>query len=140
MGNRIGSQRLGEVLIQNGIISESQLEQALSFARENRDKLMLLGEALVELGFCDESDIARTMAHKSKAKFVNLNDVQINIQASNLISPEIASKYNALPIDFTDDNEKLVVAMQNPTDLMAIDDLNLLTGYEIEPVVVENSQ
>ncbi|MBN2861813.1 MAG: Flp pilus assembly complex ATPase component TadA, partial [Bacteroidales bacterium] len=117
-----------------------QLEKALSFARENRDKLMLLGEALVELGFCLESDIARTMAHKSKAKFIDMNDVQINIQASNLISPELASKYSALPIDFTEDNEKLIVAMQNPTDLMAIDDLSLLTGYEIVPVVVEDSQ
>ncbi|HPJ21561.1 MAG TPA: ATPase, T2SS/T4P/T4SS family [Clostridia bacterium] len=140
MNGRIGSQRLGEVLIQNGIITETQLEKALSFAKENRDKLMLLGEALVSLGYCSEVDIARTMAHKSKAKFVNLNDIQINIQASNLVSPELAAKYNALPVDFTEDNEKLIVAMQNPTDLMAIDDLSLLTGYEIEPVVVEDSQ
>ncbi len=140
MSGRIGSQRLGEVLIQNGIITENQLEKALSFAKENKDKFMLLGEALVDLGFCSEVDIARTMAHKSKAKFVDLNEVQINIQATNLISPELASKYSALPIDFTEDNEKLIVAMQNPTDLMAIDDLSLLTGYEIEPVVVEDSQ
>ena len=140
MSGRIGSQRLGEVLIQNGVITQDQLERALSFARENRDKLMLLGEALVELGYCNESDIARTMAHKSKARFIDMNDIQINIQASNLISPELAAKYSALPIDFTEDNEKLIVAMQNPTDLMAIDDLILLTGYEIEPVVVEDSQ
>lgn len=140
MTGRIRSQRLGEVLIRNGVITENQLDEAISFVKENGDKHLLLGEALVELGFCAEIDVARTMAHRSKVHFLDRNEIQINIQASNLISPELADKYAALPIDFTEDNEKLVVAMQNPTDLMAIDDLSLITGYEIVPVVMEDSQ
>ncbi|MBN2558744.1 MAG: type II/IV secretion system protein [Clostridia bacterium] len=140
MYGKIGSQKIGEVLIQKGIITTGQLEEALSLVKNTSDRTLLVGEALVELGYCSEKDIARTMAHKSKARFIDLNDMKINIQASNLISPELALRYGALPIDFTEDNEKLIVAMQNPTDLMAIDDLSLLTGYDIEPVVVEDRQ
>ncbi|MDX1358895.1 MAG: type II secretion system protein GspE, partial [Clostridia bacterium] len=140
MDGRIGRQKLGEVLIRNGIITIEQLEMAISFVKENTEKMMLLGEALVELGYCSEKDIARTMAHRSKVKFLSRDDVKINMQASNLISPELADRYSALPIDFTEDNEKLIVAMQNPTDLMTIDDLSLITGYEIVPVVMEDSQ
>ncbi len=140
MQGRIRSQKIGEVLIQKGTITENQLEEALSLVKNSTEKSMLVGEALVEMGFCTEKDIARTMAHKSKAKFVNLNEVKINMQVSNLISPELARRYGALPLDFTEDNEKIIVAMLNPTDLMAIDDLCLLTGHEIEPVVVEDRQ
>jgi len=140
MQGRIRSQKIGEVLIQKGTITANQLEEALSLVKSSTDKSMLVGEALVELGYCSEKDIARTMAHKSKAKYVNLNEVKINMQASNLLSPELSQRYGAMPLDFTEDNDKLIVAMQNPTDLMTIDDLSLLTGYEIEPVVVEDRQ
>ncbi|MFO7611456.1 MAG: ATPase, T2SS/T4P/T4SS family [Clostridia bacterium] len=140
MQDKIGSQKLGEVLVQNGIISIMQLEEALYLAKNSTARNLLVGEALVELGYCTERDIARTMAHKSKARFVDLNEKKINMQASNLISPELALRYSAMPIDFSEDNERLIVAMQNPTDLMAIDDLSLLTGYEIEPVTVEDRQ
>jgi type IV pilus assembly protein PilB len=140
MQGRIRSQKIGEVLIQKGTITVGQLEDALSLVKNTHDKTMLVGEALVELGYCSEKDIARTMAHKSKARYINLNEVKINMQASNLLSPDLAQRYGALPLDFTEDNEKLIVAMQNPTDLMTIDDLSLLTGYEIDPVVVEDRQ
>ncbi len=140
MQDRISSQKLGEVLVQHGIVSRMQLEEALSLAKNSTDRNFLVGEALVELGYCTERDIARTMAHKSKARFVDLNEKKINIQASNLISPELALRYSAIPIDFSEDNEKLIVAMQNPTDLITIDDLSLLTGYEIEPVIIEDRQ
>ncbi|MCD6322668.1 MAG: type II/IV secretion system protein [Clostridiales bacterium] len=140
MQGRIRSQKIGEVLIQKGTITADQLEEALSLVRSSTDRSMLVGEALVKLGYCSEKDIARTMAHKSKAKYVNLNEVKMNIQASNLLSPELSQRYGALALDFTDDNAKLIVAMQNPTDLITIDDLSLLTGYEIEPVVVEDRQ
>ena len=57
MTGRIRSQRLGEVLIRNGVITEKQLDEAISFVKENGDKHLLLGEALVELGFCSEIDV-----------------------------------------------------------------------------------
>lgn len=138
MQNRIGSQKLGEALIQQGIITRIHLEEALSLVNKETDKSLLVGEALVELGHCSEKEIARTMAHKSKARFVALNDIKINPQASNLLAPGLALRYMALPVGFTEDNEKLIVAMQNPSDLFVIDDIILLTGYEIEPVVVED--
>lgn len=140
MQDRIDNQRLGEVLVQHEIIDRVQLEEALSLVKKTTNRNMLIGEALVDLGYCSERDIARTMAHKSKAKFIDLNEKKINIEASNLISPELALRYSALPIYFSEDKEKLVVAMRNPTDLIAIDDLRILTGYEIEPVIVEDRQ
>ncbi len=138
MQDRIGSQKLGEALIQQGIITRIHLEEALSLVNNETDRSLLVGEALVELGHCSEKQIARTMAHKSKARFASLNDIKIDPQASNLLTPGLAFRYMALPVAFSEDNEKLIVAMQNPSDLFTIDDLILLTGYEIEPIVVED--
>lgn len=138
MQDRIVSQKLGEALIQHGIITRIQLDEALSLANSTTGKSLLVGEALVELGYCTEKEIARTMAHKSKVRFASLNDMNIDPQASNLLTPGLALRYMALPVAFSENKEKLIVAMQNPSDLFTIDDLILLTGYDIEPIVVEN--
>ena len=84
MQDKIGSQKLGEALIQQGFITKAQLEEALSLAKNTTDKKLLIGEAIVELGYCTEKQIARTMAHKSKAKFASLNDMKINLPRKHM--------------------------------------------------------
>ncbi|MBN2852253.1 MAG: Flp pilus assembly complex ATPase component TadA [Clostridia bacterium] len=142
MKEKIKNVKLGEVLIQQGVITEIQLEEALSLAKteEYRKRKALIGEILVELGYCTEEDITNHMSFKARVRVIDLNETTVNMSAANLISPEIARRYKAIPIDFNDNKDKLVVALQNPSDLIAIDDLSLLTGYEIEPVIVKDKQ
>lgn len=142
MKGKIKNIKLGEVLIQEGVITEMQLDEALSLAKteEYRKKKALIGEILIELGYCTEDDVTRHMSYKSRVRIVDLNEVNINMQAANYITPDIARRYKAIPIDFNENKDKLIVALQNPSDLIAIDDLSLLTGYEIEPVIVKNQQ
>jgi len=142
MKEKIKNRKLGEVLIQEGVITREQLDEALALAKteEYRNRKALLGEILVEMGYCTEEDITKIMSYKARVRVVDLDKVTINMSAANLISPELANRYKAIPIDFNENKDKLIVAFQNPSDLMAIDDMSLLTGFEIEPVIVKDQQ
>lgn len=131
---------IGKKLIDARIITKEQLEEALlrQKAKKHDGTNMLLGQALVELGYCSEEDIARAMAEKTSALFISLSDYNVDMAAANLISPELAKKYNALPIGFDDD--KLLVAMKNPGDIISIDDLRIITGHPIQPVVINDKE
>ena len=127
---------LGEQLIKMGIVNEEQLKEALELQAKNKAKgiRIMLGQALTQLGYCKEEDIARAMAKKWGLEFISLNQHGVDMAAANLITPEIAQKYKLLPIRIQDG--KLLVAMSNPNDIIAIDDIELLTGYEVQPVIV----
>src|SRR5690606_610488 len=66
--------------------------------------------------------------------FISINKEGIDMAAANLITPEIALKYKLLPVRIQDG--KLLVAMSNPNDIIAIDDIELITGYEVQPIIV----
>lgn len=131
--------QLGSRLVQNGIISERQLQEALEEQRSNTSgHSEMLGEILVHMGACTEEDIARAMSQNTGYDLISLNSNPIDMAAANLITPEMAQRYNAIPIGM--ENDRLLVAMQNPNDLLAIDDLHLITGHEIQPVVVMDDE
>ncbi|MEW6276788.1 MAG: ATPase, T2SS/T4P/T4SS family, partial [Bacillota bacterium] len=93
---------------------------------------------LVELGYCTEEDIARAIARRAGVPYLSLEAHPVDDSAASLISPETARRYRALPIGF--DGGRLVTAMMNPADIIAIDDLRILTGYDIQPVAVSDSE
>lgn len=134
MGTEVGY--LGEQLIRMGVVTEDQLKKALDLQAKNRAKgiRIMLGQALTQLGYCREEDIARAMAKKWSLDLLSINNEGIDMSAANLITPEVALKYKLLPIKIKDG--KLLVAMSNPNDIIAIDDIELMTGYEVQPVVV----
>jgi len=131
---------LGSQLIKLGKITPEQLENALSVQRrlEESGSKGKLGQILVDMGYCTYNDIALAMAEKSGSAFYKLSSYAIDIRAMSLISPEMSQKYQALAIGF--ENGKLLVALMNPNDIIALDDLRLLTGYEIKPVVVPDRE
>lgn len=131
---------LGDQLIKMGIVTEEQIKQALEFQAQKKKKgqKTKLGQCLIDLGCCSEECIARAMAEKSGFEFMSINKTGIDMACANLITPEIATKYKLLPITMRD--SKLIVAMQNPNDIIAIDDIELLTGFEVEPVVVPDRE
>ena len=130
---------LGKRLIQEGIITQEQLDEALRHRDLKKGEKGLLGRILVRLEYCTEEDVARIVAERAGVQFLSLESFQLDPAAMLTVSPEAARRYRALPLAFTPDG-KLLVAMQQPLDILALDDLRVLTGYNIQPVVVIDSE
>ena len=122
------SNRLGRILVQSGVITDAQLEEAL--AQVNGRSLTAV---LDDLGYATETQIAKSVATSMGLEFVDLGATDIDPHAATLISSDHARRHNVLPIGFDDDH--LIVAMADPANIFAIDDLRIVTGYEIRPVV-----
>jgi type IV pilus assembly protein PilB len=120
--------RLGKILVQAGVITEQQLEETLSDAEGAS-----LSAALVQSGLTTETKIAQAVADQMGLTFVDIAMYEIDAHAATLLSSDLARRYNVLPIAIQD--EELVVAMSDPANIFAIDDLRIVTGYEIRPVV-----
>jgi len=128
------------MLIEEGIITREQLDDALSKQKlkEKAGIKSLVGQTLVELGYCTEDDISRVVAKQSGVQLLSFSNFNVDLAAANLITPEIAEKYKVLPIGF--ENNRLLLAMKNPGDVIAIDDLRIITGYDIKPVVINDKE
>lgn len=131
---------LGNQLIKLGKITHEQLNEALEQQKimEEQGTKGRLGQVLVDMGFCTQEDVAHAMAKKSGSIYYSLSSYTIDIKAMNLISPDMSIKYQALAIGF--ENNYLLVALMNPNDIIALDDLRILTGYDIRPVVVPDKE
>ena len=124
------SKKLGEILVEQGLITRDQLEQALV---EQSKTDHLLGRVLIDLGFVKESDLMAALAGQVGYRFVDLANSTIDGSAAMLNPEAVARRYRAIPIAF--DGRKLVVAMADPANLFALDDIRTLTGLEVVPVV-----
>ena len=125
--------RLGKLLVQAGAISEEQLASGLALAADGS-----LTGALAESDVISETEIARVIAKQMNLGFVDLGASEIDPNAAALLSTELAAKYTVLPIAI--EGHELVVAMADPANIFAIDDLRIVTGYEIRPVVAAESE
>ena len=121
---------LGQILIEEGLLTTEELDQALE-ARAQRNQL--LGKVLVDLGVVKESDLVAALAKQVGLPFVDLGDTMIDPGAASLIPEQVARRYRALPIGY--EGSKLVVAMADPANLFAVDDIRTITGLEVQPVV-----
>ena len=130
-----GRLSLGHLLIRKGIVTPEQVDEALEIQKQTREKL---GTILVNKGYCKEEEIARALATKTGFDFMSLNDVEIDTGVVSLIGAEAALKYRAVPISVR--GNEMYVAMENPNDVVAIDDLGLLTGLIIKPIVVSDTE
>lgn len=122
-------------LIDAGIITDAQLAEALEVQKTSKQ---LIGTILTQLGYCTEEDIARMLAKKTGFKYVSINEIGVNIAVANLITPEFALRNNVLPLYQEDD--VVYVAMRNPNDILTVDNLRMLTGYEICPVIATDME
>lgn len=127
-------ERLGQILLGAGVISDEQLSVALEIQRETGKPL---GRVLQELGMISEELLARTLAVQKGLKLINLLDYDVNIKAATLIPEKLARKHNVLPVGFSDSH--LVLAMSDPLDVNAMDDVTVITGYAVEPIVTTES-
>src|SRR3954470_8197728 len=124
------SVRLGELLTKASLISQDQLKDALRVQKETGGKL---GETLIKLGFVTEEDITECLSQQFGVPSINLAHFEIDSSVIKLIPADVARKYNILPVNKT--GATLTIAMGDPTNVFAMDDIKFMTGYNVEPVV-----
>jgi type IV pilus assembly protein PilB len=127
---KIINKQLGELLMERGIINQRQLDKALAVQQE---KGGLIGEVLVELGFVKEEDIAQALTAQYGFPYLPLNNYDINLEIINIIPVRVARQYLLVPIDKIANN--LTIAMSNPLNEQAIEDIELLTGCNVQTFV-----
>jgi len=127
---RIINKQLGELLIERGIINQRQLDKALAVQKERGG---LIGEILVELGFTKEEDIAQALTAQYGFPYLPLGNYEINAEIANIIPVRVARQYLLVPIDKIGNN--LTLAMSNPLNVQAIEDVELLSGCNIQTFV-----
>lgn len=133
MGPRIKKKRMGDMLLDEHMVTMDQLEQALAMAKESRRKI---GEVLVELGYVTEEGIAQTLSRQLGIDIVNLNGVKIEEDIIKLVNGPILRKHVMIPFEYENGNLNTVrVAMADPMDMMAIDDFCIVTNLMAEPVI-----
>jgi type IV pilus assembly protein PilB len=131
---RIVNKQLGDLLIERNIISERQLEKALAVQKERGG---LIGELLVELGFAKEEDIAQSLTAQYGFPYLPLSNYDINPEIISIVPGRVARQYLLIPIDKISNN--LTLAMSNPLNVQAIEDVELISGCSVQTFVSTSS-
>src|SRR5215510_8928099 len=125
------SAKLGEILVRENLISPQHLREALEYQREHGGRL---GFNLVKLGLVSDDMITAVLSRQYGIPSVNLELFQIDASVLRLIPQEVAQKYSVLPLSRV--GSTLTLAMVDPTNVFAMDDIKFMTGLNVEPVVV----
>ncbi|MGL5858714.1 MAG: GspE/PulE family protein [Angustibacter sp.] len=123
--------QLAEILISDGLVTETQLEEAFA---EQQNAGRSLGRVLVEQGVLTEAQLVAALAQQLGMPFVDLQETAVDGSATGRVPGAVVRRHNALPIGYTDDG-KLVVAMADPGNVFALDDIRSMTGLDVRPVV-----
>ncbi|MDX1675865.1 MAG: ATPase, T2SS/T4P/T4SS family, partial [Longimicrobiales bacterium] len=123
--------RLGTILLREGLITQDQLDGALQDSKSNGTRL---GYSLIKLGFIQEEELTRMLSRQYRVPAVDINKVTVDSKILKLVPAEIAHRHLVLPLRRV--GRTLTVAMANPADPSAVDQLKFVTRHDIEPVVV----
>jgi type IV pilus assembly protein PilB len=126
--------RLGELLLRERRVTPTQLQEALTFQRANGGRL---GASLVKLGILSDDDITGVMSRQYGVAAVDLSQITIEPALIRLIPAETAGKYNVIPVGKS--GNTLTLAMTDPTNVFAMDDIKFRTGLNVEPVVASET-
>ncbi len=124
------SKKLGELLVIAGLITNEQLEQAMSVQNKDGGRL---GFTLIKLGHVQEDDITQFLSKQYGVPAINLSNLHIDSSIIKLVPSEVCRKYLVLPV--SRQGATLTLAMADPTNVFAMDDIKFMTGYNVEPVV-----
>jgi len=122
--------KLGELLLKAQLINQQQLTKALEEQKVSGGKL---GEILQRLGYVTEDDIIECLSHQFGVPSINLRHFEIDSNVAKIIPVDLARKYNVIPVNKT--GATLTLAMTDPTNIFAMDEITFMTGYRVEPVV-----
>lgn len=125
--------RLGDLLINQGIITEEQLQKGLELQKQNGGKL---GEVLVDNNIVSEETFVKVLGEQLHLEYIDLTNVKIDEKILELVPSNILQKYGMIPFEFAPDKPNVLrVAMLDPLDMEAIDDINIVTNLQVEPVI-----
>ena len=125
--------RLGDVLVNSGVITAEQLQKGLELQKGSGRKL---GETLVDEGITTEENIAKALSSQLGYEMVDLQDVSIDEEILKLVPPNILKKHKMLPFEYSRTGMNVLrVAMSDPMNMAAMDDINIITNLQVEPVV-----
>ncbi len=124
------SSKLGEILVRENLVTPQQLREALDYQRTSGGRL---GTNLVKLGIISDDVITAVLSRQYGVPSINLDLFQIDTEVIKLISQEVALKYGVLPISKV--GATLTLAMSDPTNVFAMDDIKFMTGLNVEPVI-----
>ncbi len=122
--------KLGALLIKENLITEEQLEKALAEQEAHGGRL---GTNLIKLGHVSEKDLIAALSKQHNVPGVDLNTVEIDKDVLSLVPTTIATKYELIPVSRV--GKKLTVAMINPDDIFALEDIKFSTGFEVQAVI-----
>jgi len=128
------SVRLGEILLKESLITQDQLDKALEFQRSNGGKL---GSCLTKMGFITDDDITGVLSRQYGVPSINLKYYEIDPIVIKLIPQDTALRYQVVPLSRV--GSVLTIAMTDPTNVFAMDDIKFMTGFNVEPVVASES-
>jgi type IV pilus assembly protein PilB len=126
--------KLGELLVKSGRINQAQLQEALAHQKDQGGRL---GTNLIKLGHITERQLVDALSEQFKVPSVDLNTMEIEDAVIKIIPADIARKYTIFPV--TKAGATVTVAMIDPTNVFAMDDVKFMTGYRVEPVVASES-
>lgn len=125
--------RLGDLLINQGIINEEQLQKGLEIQKEKGCKL---GEALVESNIVAEETIVKILGEQLRLAYVDLSNAKIEDEILDLVPSSLLKKHMMIPFEYAEDNPNVIrVAMVDPLDIEAVDDVNIVTNLQVETVI-----
>jgi type IV pilus assembly protein PilB len=122
--------RLGELLVRENVISVTQLKKAQDEQRKSGGRL---GSSLVKLGMIEESELTSFLSKQYGVPAINLSDLEIDKEVISLVPKEVADKHCLIPINRS--GSTISVAMSDPSNIFAVDDVKFITGYNVEVMV-----
>jgi len=128
------SSRLGEILVKDSLISADQLKQALDYQKKNGGRL---GTCLVKLGLVSDDDITAVLSRQYGVPSINLKFYEVDPSVIKLVPQETAVRYQIVPLSRV--GSTLTIAMTDPTNVFAMDDIKFMTGFNVEPVVASET-
>jgi type IV pilus assembly protein PilB len=128
------SSRLGEILVKDSLITGDQLAQALDYQKKNGGRL---GTCLSKLGLVSDEDITAVLSRQYGVPSINLNFYEVDPAVIHLVPQETAVRYQIVPLSRV--GSTLTIAMSDPTNVFAMDDIKFMTGFNVEPVVASET-
>src|SRR5215212_12190365 len=126
--------RIGELLLKEERITPEQLQEALNYQRQNGGKL---GFNLIKLGYVKDEEITALLSKQYGVPSIALGQFEIDPGVIKLVPAETAQKYQIIPLSRA--GATLTIAMTDPTNVFAMDDIKFMTGYNVEPVVASET-
>jgi hypothetical protein len=130
----VKGKKLGEILLESGLIDKYQLASAIGKQKEGHGKL---ASVLVQMKYVDEKTVASELEKQLGVSCVSVEDIEVPDDVLSMVKSEIAEKYRIMPLAF--DQKILTLAMQDPTDLETVDELSFNIGVNIKPVLALES-